>query len=165
MSKTKITFSGGLIKKGELSKTQDGKRSYLFFTLAKNYNEFNSATNQWEEKGTIFMDCVVFGKKAENFSQANIPLGSRIVVSGTTSFSPARSYVTKDGETRQVPESENCLVDEIGLSFEGWQIPSLPDKGNNKVQKQPKQEASPAPAKKETISDDVVFDDDFFDGL
>lgn len=126
----KITFTGALVRKGELktSKRQgrDGTQyesKFMYITLVRNYRSYDSSSKEWKDEGSIFQECILSGKVAENFNKSNIKPGSRLVVTGELYFVPSNTYTNKEGIEVVNPERENVLVEDIGLSFMGWQIP------------------------------------------
>lgn len=163
-----ITFEGTLVRKNDLRQGKNGA-AFMHFTVARNYSRFNEETRAWEDIASIFQDCVVFGKLAENFDAANPQPGTRLVISGRLSGESARSYENKEGVTVEVPASESVLVDDLGISFSAWQQPKLPERGS-KPQTSSASKASAGTSKKGKLPDDFditeELEDDFtdFDG-
>ena len=152
-----VTFSGALVRMNDLKVSQDGKSKFLYFTLVRNYRTFNKETEEWEENGSFFQDCLAFNRMAENIVAANLPKGTRLIVSGSTTVSPARTYTNKEGQEVDAPATENVIVDAVGISFEGWQVPTI--EGNNKNTNYE------APAKKKEKAKTVEKESDVTSGL
>lgn len=151
-----ISFEGSLIRKGELMTSKAGNK-YMFITVARNYRRLNEETKEWEDLASIFQDCTIFGKAAENFEAANPQPGTRLVIHGRLNGQEARSYVNKEGVTVEVPASESVAVEDIGMSFGAWQQPMLPEReGRTSI---PKPAQPSQPAKQEESPQDDLFGD------
>lgn len=84
---------GNVTREPELRSTQSG--SYLLtFGLAVNERRKNNQTGDWED-APVFVDCVMFGSRAEKVSQY-IRKGSKIAVEGKLRYSSWE----KDGQKR-----------------------------------------------------------------
>ena len=87
------TGVGNITREPELRSTQSG--SYvLSFGLAVNEGRKNNQTGEWEDT-PVFVDCVMFGNRAEKVSQ-HIHKGSKIAISGKLRYSSWE----KDGQKR-----------------------------------------------------------------
>ena len=89
-----VTLSGNLTRQPEL-KTTTGGTSIMSFGLAVNDRRKNGRTGQWEDVAH-FVDCVMFGKRADSMSRI-LQKGSRVYVDGKLSYS---SWEAKDGSKR-----------------------------------------------------------------
>ena len=79
----------------ELKFTADGSPRATF-RLAETSRGKNRQSGEWEDTGTIWLSCVVFGARAEAFMEA-VGKGTLVTVSGRLS---ARDYTTDQGEMR-----------------------------------------------------------------
>lgn len=150
MARNYIDFFGGLVRKGELYKTDTGN-SYVFITVANNYSEYDKETKTWKELGTIYKDCTLWGKDAESFMMSDIPLGTRLMISGELRYAPERTYTNKDGVEVTVPATESVSVDKIGVMLGYGQYVSEIGKTNG--QNQPKQTQQKKAVKQEKPQD------------
>lgn len=84
---------GNVTREPELRSTQSG--SYILtFGLAVNERRKNNQTGEWED-APLFVDCAMFGNRAEKVSQY-IGKGSKIAVEGKLRYSSWE----KDGQKR-----------------------------------------------------------------
>ena len=76
------TFEAALVRAGQLQKAtrQDGSTSsYMYITVVRNYQKFNRQTQTWEEQGSIFQECSLNGKSAEeNYMEQRKELKEKI---------------------------------------------------------------------------------------
>ena len=87
------TGVGNITREPELRSTQSG--SYvLSFGVAVNDGRKNNQTGEWEDT-PVFVDCVMFGNRAEKVSQ-HIHKGSKVSVNGKLRYSTWE----KDGQKR-----------------------------------------------------------------
>lgn len=158
-----ITFEGSLVRKNALKEGKNGSK-FIHLSVARNYRELNEQTKEWEDAGTIFQEVVLFGKLAENFEASNVQLGTRLIISGRLTVSPARSYVNKEGVTIEVPASESVVADYIGISFSAWQQPVLLEREGKKSSPKPAQPAVQQvhPAEERPVAEDLFSDEDLF---
>ena len=85
--------SGNVTREPELKRTQSG--SYILtFGLAVNEGRKNNQTGEWENT-PVFVDCVMFGSRAEKVSQY-MHKGSKLTVEGKLRYSSWE----KDGQKR-----------------------------------------------------------------
>lgn len=84
---------GNITREPELRSTQSGS-CILTFGLAVNERRKNNQTGEWED-APLFVDCVMFGTRAEKVSQF-INKGSKIAVDGKLRYSSWE----KDGQKR-----------------------------------------------------------------
>ena len=89
-----VVISGNLTKDPQLKQTQGGT-SILNFSVAVNDRKKNAKTGEWEDVAH-FVDCVMFGKRAESLSRI-LHKGSRVYVDGKLSYN---SWEAKDGSRR-----------------------------------------------------------------
>ncbi|HJA28167.1 MAG TPA: single-stranded DNA-binding protein [Candidatus Olsenella pullicola] len=113
MSINRVNISGNLTRDPELRVTGSGTQ-ILSFGVAVNDRRRNPQTNEWEDVPN-FVDCVVFGARAEPLSRF-LSKGSKVAVEGKLRYS---SWETKDGQRRSKLE---VVVDEVDfLSSRGQQ--------------------------------------------
>ena len=104
MSINRVNISGNLTRDPELRMTGSGTQ-ILSFGVAVNDRRRNPQTNEWEDVPN-FVDCVVFGARAEPLSRF-LSKGSKVAVEGKLRYS---SWETKDGQRRSKLE---VVVDEV----------------------------------------------------
>ncbi|OUO34478.1 single-stranded DNA-binding protein [Olsenella sp. An290] len=104
MSINRVNISGNLTRDPELRMTGGGTQ-ILSFGVAVNDRRRNPQTNEWEDVPN-FVDCVVFGARAEPLSRF-LSKGQKVAVEGKLRYS---SWETKDGQRRSKLE---VIVDEI----------------------------------------------------
>ena len=104
MSINKVFVSGNLTRDCELRVTQGGSQ-VLTFAVAVNDRRRNQQTGEWEDVPN-FVDCVVFGKRAETLGRF-IAKGSKVAVEGKLRMS---QWTDKQGQKRSKLE---VIVDEI----------------------------------------------------
>lgn len=80
------------------------------FTIASAERSFDRDRNEWVDKSTLFVRCVLWGKIAENVAET-LRKGDRVIASGTLI---ATSYTDREGVARTGMEMH---VDEIGASL------------------------------------------------
>lgn len=93
MSINSATISGNLTRDPELRQTQGGS-SILNFSVAVNDRRQNQQTGEWEDYPN-FIDCVMFGARAQAVSQY-LAKGSKVAVQGKLHYSSWE----KDGQKR-----------------------------------------------------------------
>lgn len=116
-------FTGSLVKKGELRKSKNSDNKFMYITVAKNYSRYDEDKKEWDNYGTIFVDCLISGRVAENFDASNVKAGDNLIIAGRYKFEDERSFTSKNGNEVNVAATESVIVDEIGMSFKGWKIP------------------------------------------
>ena len=104
MSINRVNISGNLTRDPELRVTNGGTQ-ILSFGVAVNDRRRNQQTGEWEDYPN-FVDCVVFGARAEPLSRF-LSKGSKVAVEGKLRYS---SWETKDGQRRSKLE---VVVDEV----------------------------------------------------
>ena len=104
MSINRVFISGNLTRDPELRATQGGT-SVLRVGLAVNDRAKNQQTGQWEDRPN-FVDCVVFGKRAEALA-GMLAKGQRVAIDGRLRYS---SWEAQDGSRRSKLE---VVVEEI----------------------------------------------------
>ena len=106
MSINKAIVSGNLTRDAELRSTAGGM-SVANFSIAVNERLKNSQTGEWEDRPN-FLDCTMFGKRAESLSRYLLK-GTKVAVEGRLRWS---QWENKDGEKRAKVE---IVVDEVEL--------------------------------------------------
>lgn len=104
MSINKVMITGNLTRDPELRATGSGTQ-ILHFGVAVNDRRRNQQTGEWEDYPN-FVDCVVFGARAEPLSRF-LSKGSKVAIEGKLRYS---SWETKDGQRRSKLE---VVVDEV----------------------------------------------------
>ena len=104
MSINRVNISGNLTRDPEMRSTAGGTQ-ILQFGVAVNDRRRNPQTGEWEDNPN-FVDCVVFGSRAEPLSRF-LSKGSKVAIEGKLRYS---SWETKDGQRRSKLE---VVVDEI----------------------------------------------------
>ena len=93
MSLNMVCISGNLTRSPELRATGGGT-SVLQFGVAVNERVKNPQTDEWEDRPN-FVDCVIFGKRAETLSNL-LEKGSKVAIEGKLRYSSWE----KDGQRR-----------------------------------------------------------------
>ena len=104
MSINRVNISGNLTRDPELRMTGGGTQ-ILAFGVAVNDRRRNPQPGEWEDYPN-FVDCIVFGARAEPLSRF-LSKGSKVAVEGKLRYS---SWETKDGQKRSKLE---VVVDEV----------------------------------------------------
>ena len=105
MGINRVCISGNLTRDPELRSTAGGT-SVMGFGVAVNERRKNAQTGEWEDYPN-FVDCTMFGKRAEALEQY-LSKGTKVAVEGRLHYSSWE----KDGQKR----SKLCVtVDEIEL--------------------------------------------------
>lgn len=105
MSINRVCITGNLTRDPELRATQGGTQ-VLGLGVAVNDRRKNPQTQQWEDVPN-FVDCVMFGTRAERLAQY-LTKGAKVAVEGRLRYSSWE----KDGQKRSKLE---VVVDEIEL--------------------------------------------------
>lgn len=105
MSINRVTISGNLTRDPELREA--GGSPVLGFGVAVNDRAKNQQTGEWEDRPN-FIDCVMFGRRAEALSSL-LAKGQKVAVSGKLRYS---SWEAKDGSRRSKVE---VAADEVEL--------------------------------------------------
>ena len=103
MSINRVNISGNLTRDPEIRATQAGT-SILTFGVAVNDRRRNPQTGEWEDYPN-YIDCVVFGNRAESLSRF-LSKGTKVAVEGKLRW----SQWERDGRKRSKIE---VIVDEI----------------------------------------------------
>jgi len=103
MSINKAIISGNLTREPELRSTASGM-SVLGFGVAVNDRQKNKQTGEWEDYPN-FIDCTMFGKRAESLSQW-LHKGAKVCIEGKLRW----SQWERDGQKRSKVE---VIVDEV----------------------------------------------------
>lgn len=106
MSINRVNISGNLTRDPDLRATASGSQ-ILSFGVAVNDRAKNPQTGEWEDRPN-FVDCVVFGKRAESLSSL-LSKGMKVAIEGKLRYS---SWETQDGQKRSKLE---VVVDEVEL--------------------------------------------------
>ena len=103
-----VSFKGNIGKVRGLQFGQDGKPRFSF-SAAESHRRFNKQSQQFEDTGTTWWNCTVFGRQAEDLADI-LQEGQKqqVVVSGR---SQTRSY-EHNGEQRT---SLDVVADHVGL--------------------------------------------------
>ena len=105
MGINKVFLTGNLTRDPELRATRDGK-AVLSVGLAVNDRRRNPQTGEWEDWPN-FVDCVLFGNRAEALS-TRLAKGAKVAVEGRLRY----SLWEKDGQRRSKLE---VVVDDVEL--------------------------------------------------
>ena len=144
MSINRVNISGNLTRDPELRSTAGGTQ-ILSFGVAVNDRRRNQQTGEWEDVPN-FVDCVVFGARAEPLSRF-LSKGAKVAIEGKLRYS---SWEAKDGGKRSKLE---VVVDEVEfMSRDGgaYQHPSP----------QPEQQSFAASAPTPASHAAAVYDED-----
>jgi single-strand DNA-binding protein len=109
MSINRVNISGNLTRDPALRQTQGGM-AILSLGVAVNDRRKNQQTGEWEDVPN-FVDCVVFGTRAEKLAQF-LAKGSKVAIEGKLRW----SQWEKDGAKRSKLE---VIVDEIEFMSRG----------------------------------------------
>ena len=109
MSINRVNITGNLTRDPELRQTQGGS-GILRFGVAVNDRRRNPQTGEWEDVPN-FIDCTVFGNRAEALSRF-LSKGMKVAVEGKLRW----SQWEKDGQKRSKIE---VIVDEIEFLSQG----------------------------------------------
>lgn len=103
-----VSFKGNIGKVRGLQFGQDGKPRFSF-SVGESHRRFDKQTNDWQDVGTTWWNCTVFGRQAEDLADI-LQEGAKqqVVVSGR---SQTRSY-EHNGEQRT---SLDVVADHVGL--------------------------------------------------
>jgi len=104
VSINRVNISGNLTRDPEMRQTAGGTQ-ILQFGVAVNDRRRNPQTGEWEDTPN-FVDCVVFGARAEPLSRF-LSKGTKVAIEGKLRYS---SWETKDGQRRSKLE---VVVDDL----------------------------------------------------
>ena len=105
MSINRVCISGNLTRDPELRSTAGGT-SVMGFGVAVNERRKNAQTGEWEDYPN-FVDCTLFGKRAESLEQY-LSKGAKVAIEGRLRYSSWE----KDGQKRS---KLGVIVEEIEL--------------------------------------------------
>lgn len=128
----RVCITGNLTREPELRSTSSGT-AVLNFGVAVNERRFNQQSQQWEDYAH-FVDCVLFGKRAESL-QRYMHRGDRVGIDGKLRYSSWES----NGQKRSKLE---VVVDDVDLLG-----------GKRSTDQQATQQAEPA----DVYNDDIPF--------
>lgn len=128
----RVCITGNLTREPELRSTSSGT-AVLNFGVAVNERRFNQQSQQWEDYAH-FVDCVLFGKRAESL-QRYMHRGDRVGIDGKLRYSSWES----NGQKRSKLE---VVVDDVDLLG-----------GKRQTDQQATQQAEPA----DVYNDDIPF--------
>ena len=120
MSINRVNISGNLTRDPELRMTGGGTQ-ILAFGVAVNDRRRNPQTGEWEDYPN-FVDCIVFGARAEPLSRF-LSKGSKVAVEGKLRYS---SWETKDGQKVEFLSSRNQQGGGAPAFQQGQPAPSYP---------------------------------------
>lgn len=107
----RTTFSGGLVRKGDLQKSKNDN-SFLSLVVAKSYQQ-KQADGTYKEVHKDFVNCIAFGRLAENIARAELPIGTRVIVTGQLDGREVSSYTNKDVQTVPATSEEYVKLDNL----------------------------------------------------
>lgn len=107
----RTTFSGGLVRKGDLQKSKNDN-SFLSLVVVKSYQQ-KQADGTYKEVHKDFVNCIAFGKLAENINRAELPIGTRVVVTGQLDGREVPAYTNKQGQTVPATTEEYVRLDNL----------------------------------------------------
>lgn len=128
----RVCITGNLTREPELRSTSSGT-AVLNFGVAVNERRFNQQSQQWEDYAH-FVDCVLFGKRAESL-QRYMHRGDRVGIDGKLRYSSWES----NGQKRSKLE---VVVDDVDLLG-----------GKRQTDQQATQQGEPA----DVYNDDIPF--------
>lgn len=135
----KVFLTGNLTRFPELRATAGGTQ-ILSFSLAFNTSVRNRQTGEWEDRGN-FIDCTIFGKRAEALSRY-LTKGQKVAVTGELRYSTWE----KDGQRHS---KLDVIVDDIVFM-------SQRQDANQPAQAAPAPQA-PMPPAADPFDDDIPF--------
>lgn len=149
MSINRVNISGNLTRDPEMRSTQGGTQ-ILTFGVAVNDRRRNPQSGEWEDYPN-FIDCVVFGNRADSLSKM-LTKGMKVAVEGKLRW----SQWEKDGQKRSKIE---VIVDEVEFLSQRQQGSQQPTQQYQQPY-QPQQGYYPqpqAPSAGEYASEDIPF--------
>lgn len=147
MAINRVNLSGNLTRDAELTATQSGTQ-VARFGLAVNERVKNQRTGEWESRPN-FIDCVMFGLRAEKLAQY-LCKGTKVAVEGRLRYSSWE----KDGERRSKIE---VIVDEVEFMSRGQQGDGGGYAPSPAPQQAPAPMAAPAPPAVDVYDEDIPF--------
>lgn len=147
MAINRVNLSGNLTRDAELTATQGGTQ-VARFGLAVNERVKNQRTGEWESRPN-FIDCVMFGLRAEKLAQY-LCKGTKVAVEGRLRYSSWE----RDGERRSKIE---VIVDEVEFMSRGQQGDGGGYAPSPAPQQAPAPMAAPAPPAVDVYDEDIPF--------
>ena len=147
MAINRVNLSGNLTRDAELTATQGGTQ-VARFGLAVNERVKNQRTGEWESRPN-FIDCVMFGLRAEKLAQY-LCKGTKVAVEGRLRYSSWE----KDGERRSKIE---VIVDEVEFMSRSQQGEGGGYAPAPAPQQAPAPMAAPAPPAVDVYDEDIPF--------
>ena len=147
MAINRVNLSGNLTRDAELTATQSGTQ-VARFGLAVNERVKNQRTGEWESRPN-FIDCVMFGLRAEKLAQY-LCKGTKVAVEGRLRYSSWE----RDGERRSKIE---VIVDEVEFMSRGQQGDGGGYAPSPAPQQAPAPMAAPAPPAVDVYDEDIPF--------
>ena len=144
MSINKVVLTGNLTRDGEIRSTQSGT-SVLNFSIAVNDRVRNATSGEWEDYAN-YVNCVVFGRRADAISQY-LTKGTKVAIEGKLRWS---QWNDSDGKSRNRLE---VIVDEIEFMTRG-------NGGGSVASAQPDASAYSAPSTPVIDADASTYDED-----
>ncbi len=160
MSINQVTISGNLTRDPELRATGSGTQ-ILHFGVAVNDRRRNQQTGEWEDYPN-FVDCVVFGKRAEALSRL-LSKGSKVAVSGRLRYSAWEKDGARRSKLEVIAEEVDLMSPEAAAAYMGATVKApqtsqqpayAPQQG---YQQQTPAYAAPA---RQTASQPALYDED-----
>lgn len=143
----------------ELRRVGSDNKAVIDFSVAVTPRVRNPKTNDWEDGTTSWVNCVAWGRLAENIEQS-FNKGDRVILQGEMKDKPA---YTKDDGT-EVPSRPQLIVNFAGLELGFNSAKSERNSGGSSSVSSSKAPAKKAPAKKAPVKsesfDDLNLDDD-----
>lgn len=102
----RVCITGNLTREPELRSTSSGT-AVLNFGVAVNERRFNQQSQQWEDYAH-FVDCVLFGKRAESL-QRYMHRGDRVGIDGKLRYSSWESNGQKHSKLEVVVDDVDLL--------------------------------------------------------
>ena len=147
MAINRVNLSGNLTRDAELTATQGGTQ-VARFGLAVNERVKNQRTGEWESRPN-FIDCVMFGLRAEKLAQY-LCKGTKVAVEGRLRYSSWE----RDGERRSKIE---VIVDEVEFMSRGQHGDGGGYAPSPAPQQAPAPMAAPAPPAVDVYDEDIPF--------
>lgn len=135
----RVVISGNLTRDPEMKRTQGGM-AIMELGVAVNDRRKNGQTGEWEDHPN-FVDCVIFGKRAESIEHY-LHKGTSVVIDGKLRYESWE----RDGQKRS---KLRVIVDDIQFSGKGRQQEEEPP------YEQP--DAPSEPAQTSMYDDDIPF--------
>lgn len=164
MFRNQITIVGGLVRKGELMVSKN-QNEYIQFSVAENYSE-KQADGSYKELQPFMHNLTLFGKQAQLFAQSDIPLGTRLIITGDLTARTRPSYTDKNGITHPETVERQININGIGPLIDFGKIVTVSKSGTAPAAQTSTATAAPAQAKPvapaQPVQTPVKDDDDIF---